>query len=88
MLSPRIFKINLCIFEEVNGSGVLFHLMKYKEHNFLVNLVILHKNNLHYNLIFPRTSIMTYIINIPDRTSFHVMDCISGGINIICLNNN
>jgi len=88
MQSPRIFKINLCIIEEVNGSGVLIHLMKYEEHNVLVNLVILHKNHLHYNLIVPRTSIMMDIINNPDRASFHVMDCISGGINIIILNNN
>ena len=54
----------------------------------LVNLVILHKNNLHYNLIVPRTSMMMVIINNPDQTSFHVMDCISGGINIIILNYN
>ena len=48
MQSPRIFKINVCFIEEVNECGVLFHSMKYEEHNFLVNLVILHKNNLHY----------------------------------------
>jgi hypothetical protein len=31
---------------------------------------------------------MMDIIYNPDRTSFHGMDCISGGINIIILNNN
>jgi len=61
--SPQLFNLNICIIEEINNN-VLFHLMKTDpDHDYSSNLVVLHKQHLHYNLIIPKMYQIKSIIN-------------------------
>ncbi len=61
--SPQLFNLNICIIEEINNN-VLFHLMKSDpDHDYSTNLIVLHKQHLHYNLIIPKMYQIKSIVN-------------------------